>query len=187
MALLPDAKGSYLKKVVIPSNCGLNNPQLEEVMIDFRFIIFVLNKKGMKMLKKVENFKPVIISSILAGLSVQSIKRLLLEKYSTRVKTHELSKFISDNRQGWAKALLFNNEHQSHLCEAIKLKKIKRKRRSNHSIPANCVADVLSIACNASNYKESLPKVNQFLCKKNVGPISYDQLCRSIRKMKGGN
>lgn len=139
------------------------------------------------MLKKLEDFNPIIISSILAGLSVQSIKKLLLEEYSTRVKTHELSKFISDNRQGWAQALLFNSEHQSHLCEAIKLKKIKRKKRSNHSIPVNCVADVLSIASNTSNYKESLSKVNQFLLNKNVKPISYDQLCRSIRKMKGGN
>lgn len=156
-------------------------------MINFRFIIFILNKKGMKMLKKLENFKPVIISSMIAGLSVQSIKTLLLEKYKIRAKTHEISLFISDNRQGWANAFLFNSEHQSHLCEAIKIKKAKRKRRSNHSIPPNCIADVISIACNASNYQESLPKVNQFLCKKNVGPISYGQLCRSIRKMKGGN
>jgi|GEM_PF-1793981 len=139
------------------------------------------------MLKKLEDLKPIIISAVVAGLSVKDIKVLLLAKYRTRVKTHELSDYISNNRQEWAKAFLLNQEHQSHLYEAIKLKKIRRKRRSNHSIPVNCIADVLSIASNASNYKESLPKVNQFLSKKSVKPISYDQLCRSVRKMKGGN
>jgi hypothetical protein len=138
------------------------------------------------MMNKIEKFKPVVITGLLAGLSIKTISGLLRQNHGLRVKPHQLSVFVSKNREEWAKELLNNTLNQEQLITAIQEKKIKRKRSSGTSIPVNCYASVLAIASSSYSYSESLPQVNQFLNSQEVKPISYHQLCRLIRKMKGG-
>lgn len=135
-----------------------------------------------KNLEKYENF---IKACTMAGLGVRLIKQVLFEHKRVKVKAHQLSNFINNNRVNWAHSMLICHKDTQIIIETHLLKTIRRKPTSRSSIPANTFADVLCITSRHPTVKSAHPAINNFLRKKQLPNVSYSALCRFINKQKG--
>ncbi|WP_448214125.1 hypothetical protein [Colwellia sp. MEBiC06753] len=136
----------------------------------------------MKQLEHHENF---IKASLLAGLSVASIAKIL-NKSKHQATYYEVNKFINAQRAIWASDLLNSPVEQYIITQALENKQIKRKPSPSRSpIPSFLVARALNIVQKNGVVSQSLTGVNKLLEREGHEPINYEQLCRVVRRWRG--